>query len=99
MRTARQVRAVGDERHHSERSALGDSLLREAKEANVEVVERLFLYPVLAVEACLTDLLALAVALEAFVVVDEILLFVHRYAGEPVVRRVAEDDDDLRVAL
>ena len=72
---------VGDERHHAAAAVLGDALLGEAEEADVEVVE--------------VELLDAPLGDEAFFVrFDKAVFFLGTDAGEGVVGRVAEDDED-----
>ena len=80
-----QPRVVGDEAHHALARLFGDASLGHAEEADVEVIQSLALGP--------PHLPGGAVGLGQFT------LLVHGHAGEAVVGRVTQDDEDGRVLL
>ena len=80
-----QPRIVGDEADHALPGLLHDAPFRHAEEADVEVVQPLSLRPAHSAGG------AIGVRQRAFLS--------HRHAGETVVRRVAEDDEDGGVLL
>ena len=80
-----QPRIVGDEADHALPGLLHDAPFRHAEETDVEVVQPLALRP--------AHLAGGAVGIR------QCPFLIHRHAGETVVRRVAEDDEDRGVLL
>lgn len=71
MGTPCEIGAVGDEADNSELSFFADAHFREAKEADVEIVQKVFADAPSRIEQGLPYLLAVFVASYAFIVIDE----------------------------
>ena len=99
MGSADKVRAVRDETHDSVLGAFADLPFGKAEEADVQVVEEMLSNAEPGKQVTLADLFPVRIPLDSFVVVDQISLFVQRYAGKTVIGWVAEDDDDLPFTL
>src|SRR5260370_19678768 len=106
MRTAREVRRVRDVRDDAVLCLLSDPLLGKPEESDIEIVQKLLANSPPCVEKALAFLyhngLSLHLLLspaDAFVVIDEIRFLVESCTREPVVRWIAENDDDLRIAF